>query len=80
MEKITISTVVQSDLETVWQAWNTPADIMQKKPLMLKMKTPLPRDPPVTTATLPATLNQGNSHRLLLLTQISYEHPETNDD
>ncbi len=29
MEKITISTIVNSDLDTVWKAWNTPDDIMQ---------------------------------------------------
>ncbi len=27
--KITIQTTVNADLDTVWQAWNTPADIMQ---------------------------------------------------
>lgn len=29
MQKITVSTIVNSDLATVWNAWNTPADIMQ---------------------------------------------------
>ena len=29
MKKITVSTIVKSDLDTVWAAWNTPADIMQ---------------------------------------------------
>ncbi len=27
--KITIQTIVNADLDTVWQAWNTPADIMK---------------------------------------------------
>ena len=27
--KITIQTIVNADLDTVWQAWNTPAEIMQ---------------------------------------------------
>ncbi|HEU4708118.1 MAG TPA: SRPBCC family protein [Methylophilaceae bacterium] len=27
--KITVETLVKSDLETVWRAWNTPDDIMQ---------------------------------------------------